>query len=559
MSALDEGMSLSDGLKELLLDVGAQRTLDRVLSTVVRRLAQQPPVALARIWLVAPGDICESCPMRRECPDQRRCLHLVASAGTPRRESPRPWDRLDGAFRRFPLGVRKVGRVGASGECLAVMNLDHDSKWIAEPAWARGEGIVGFEGQPLIYKGEILGVLAIFTRTALTSHCLDWLRMIADLAAASIANARAFEEIERLRSRLELENVYLREEVSEARAFGSIIGRSAALRAILQQIELVAPTDASTLILGESGAGKELVAQEIHRRSARQERALVRVNCASIPRELYESEFFGHVKGAFTGAVRDRAGRFELAHGGTLFLDEVGEIPLDLQSKLLRVLQEGAYERVGDDRTRQTDVRIIAATNRDLKADVEAGRFRQDLFFRLNVFPIEVPPLRKRKEDIPLLAEELLRRAARRFNRPEPALTQGAVLALQNYDWPGNVRELINVIERALITSRGARLRFDLPDARRGGRGQAEAPALSGAREWNPGAAPGEGGAEPVVPDVEMKRLVRDNILAALQRSNWQVHGPGGAAELLGMRPTTLASRIKRLRLTRPAEAQPRA
>jgi len=269
---------------------------------------------------------------------------------------------------------------------------------------------------------------------------------------------------------------------------------------------------------------------------------MVRVNCASVPRELYESEFFGHVKGAFTGALRDRAGRFELAHGGTLFLDEVGEIPLDLQSKLLRVLQEGTYERVGDDKTKEADVRIIAATNLDLKSEVEAGRFRQDLFFRLNVFPIEVPPLRKRKQDIPLLAEEFVRLGARRFNRRVGELTEGHILALQAYDWPGNVRELMNVLERAIITSPTGRLRLDLPTSptrqEKSAKRSVDSPAELVA----------------VVPQSEIKRLERENILAALNQTQWQVHGPGGAADLLGMRPTTLASRITRMGLKKTDE-----
>ena len=535
MMPLGERMSVSDALQSLLLEMGQQGGLDGVLHVVVERLAEEERIALARIWLTRPGDICTTCPMRKECPDQTQCLHLVASAGRSRMAGVDPWTRIDGDFRRMPLGVRKVGRIAASGECVSVMDIQKDAKWIARPDWARDEGIRGFAGQPLVFKGDILGVLAIFTRTPLGQQCLDWLRTIADLAAASIANARAFEEIQSLRGRLELENAYLREEVSEARAYGDILGHSPALRTIIEQIELVAPTDANVLILGESGTGKELVAQEIHRRSERGARAMVRVNCASVPRELYESEFFGHAKGAFTGAVRDRAGRFELADGGTLFLDEVGEIPLELQSKLLRVLQEGTYERVGEEKTRAADVRLVAATNLDLKAEVDAGRFRQDLFYRLNVFPIEVPPLRKRKEDIPLLAQEFVRSAVRRFNRSGAELTEGNILVLQGYDWPGNVRELMNVIERAVITSRSGPLRLDLPHSQRG-------PMMA--------AAPPDPNV--IVPQAEIKRLERENILAALDRADWQVQGPGGAAELLEMRPTTLASRIKRMGLRRP-------
>lgn len=531
-------MSVSDALKNLLLEIGQQRSLEAVLRLAVVRLAAEQNIALARIWLIRPGDICSACPMSDVCPDQARCLHLVASAGQSHSENAPAWDRLDGAFSRFPIGVRKVGRVGATGECVSVLDVQKNAEWIAHPEWTEREGIRGFIGQPLVFNGEILGVLAVFTRTPLSQHCLDWLRMIADLLAASIANARAFDEIQSLRTQLELENAYLKEEVSDAGAFGEIVGKSPALRTIIQQIELVAQTDASVLILGESGTGKELVAQEIHRRSQRHKRAMVRVNCASVPRELYESEFFGHAKGAFTGAVRERAGRFELANGGTLLLDEVGEIPLELQSKLLRVLQEGTYERVGEEKTRAADVRLIAATNRDLKAEVDAGRFRQDLYYRLNVFPIEVPPLRKRKEDIPLLAELFLQQVSRRFNRSIKGLSQGNILAMQTYDWPGNVRELLNVIERAVITSRSGNIHIDLPHASSGKtRKIASAPAAHRSA---------------VVPDVEMKRRERDNILAALSQTNWQVHGPSGAAELLGIQPTTLASRIKRLGLTRP-------
>src|SRR5262245_33124580 len=260
---------------------------------------------------------------------------------------------------------------------------------------------------------------------------------------------------------LELENEFLQDEVREN--FGDIIGRTAAIQKVLAQIATVAPTEANVLVLGESGTGKELVARAIHDLSARKDHALVRVNCASIPKELFESEFFGHVRGAFTGAVKDRVGRFELADGGTLLLDEIGEIPSDLQSKLLRVLQEGQFERLGDDRTRTVQVRLIAATNRDLLAEAKAGRFRLDLYYRLSVFPIEVPQLRDRLEDMRLLADHFLKQSARRLGVPRPRLSKLHLQELQGYDWPGNVRELQNVIERAVILSRGGPLQFELP------------------------------------------------------------------------------------------------
>ncbi|MBV8351671.1 MAG: sigma-54-dependent Fis family transcriptional regulator, partial [Verrucomicrobia bacterium] len=242
-----------------------------------------------------------------------------------------------------------------------------------------------------------------------------------------------------------------------------IIGQSVALRQIIKQIEMVAPTDATVLILGETGTGKELIARELHRRSRRKDKPLVPVNCSCIPKDLYESEFFGHARGAFTSAVKDRVGRFEAAAGGTLFLDEIGEIPLELQSKLLRVLQEKCYERVGEERTRRADVRIVAATNRDLKTEVAAGRFREDLYYRLNVFPMKLAPLRDRFEDIPLLAAHFVELSLRELGCPRPRLTQAGIEAMQSYDWPGNIRELRNVIERAVIFARGGVLEFDLP------------------------------------------------------------------------------------------------
>src|SRR5215813_5317161 len=269
-----------------------------------------------------------------------------------------------------------------------------------------------------------------------------------------------------IRKKLERENAYLREE--ETRAIGEIIGRSPQMRHLSEQIAVVAPTTATVLIFGESGTGKELVAREIHKASSRRDGPMVRVNCAAVPRDLFESEFFGHVKGAFTGALRDRVGRFELANGGTLFLDEVSEIPIELQSKLLRAIQEGEYERVGGNKTLKTDVRLVAATNRNLAEEVRKGRFREDLYYRLNVFPITLAPLRERKSDIPPLAAHFLERACKEFKKPLGLLSGEALAALKAYDWPGNVRELQNVVERAVITARDGLISFELPSAPRG-------------------------------------------------------------------------------------------
>ena len=328
-------------LQSISLAVAKARDVDTVLKMIVTGLADEASCTLARIWLTAPGDICGRCALRSECPDQERCLHLKASEGRPTTpESGDRWYRMDGDFQRFPLGIRIVGRIGASGESEHLIDTAGDRMWIGRDDWLRREGIRTFVGHPLQFRGEILGVLGVFTRARLDPEKVAWLRLFADHAAVAIANARAFEEIEQLHRQLELENEYLREEVKVAHGFGDMIGQSAALRKALDQVGLVGPADTTALICGESGTGKELIARAIHERSRRKDRPMVTVNCGSVPRELFESEFFGHVKGAFTGAIRDRIGRFQLADGGTLFLDEVGEIPLDLQSKFLRVLQE---------------------------------------------------------------------------------------------------------------------------------------------------------------------------------------------------------------------------
>jgi PAS domain S-box-containing protein len=350
----------------------------------------------------------------------------------------------------------------------------------------------------------------------------------------------ALAENARLREELEHERDYLREEVGVAMNFGRIVGTSAALQRMLGRVEAVAETPASVLLQGESGVGKELVAHAIHARSPRADGPLVKVNCASVPKELFESEFFGHVRGAFTGAHRDRIGRFQLADGGTIFLDEVGEIPIELQGKLLRVLQEAEFERVGDDVTRTVDVRIVAATNRDLEQLIVNGEFREDLFYRLSVFPIEVPPLRERDDDIIQLAQHFLQQTCQEFGRPLLQLTRAQAHNLRDYRWPGNVRELKNVIERAVILSTGNVLRLDL-----------SMPNLNGSA----GASRDE--PQPkrtrVLTDKEMREFQRSNTVAALKETGWRVSGPAGAAELLGVKPTTLADRIRSMGIRKPS------
>ena len=521
--------------KRLLLDLAGHHHLSELLPLAVQRLAEGPTIALVRIWLTQPplADDCGKCRFASECQNRERCLHLVASDGRSLDDSVAVWEGLNGAFRRFPIGVRKVGQIAKTGQSLEVADVTHDHGWATDLDWIRYERIASFAGHPLLHRGEVLGVLGLFAREQPGSSCFKWLRMIADHLAAAIANARAMDEIETLKSRLEQENEYLREEVQQSAAFGDLIGQSPALQAVTRQIELVAPTNSAVLILGESGTGKEVVAREIHCHSQRAERPLIKVNCAAIPRELYESEFFGHAKGAFTGALRDRAGRFELADGGTLFLDEIGEIPLNLQAKLLRVLQEGEIERVGEERTRRIDVRVIPATNRNLRAEAEAGRFRQDLYYRLSVFPMDLPPLRKRVEDIPLLAEHFLNRFARQLGRSRLRLTLANVQELQRYHWPGNVRELQHALERACIVATNGRLRFDL--------------ANDQPRQKEPNTEVTV--TQRVLTAPELREFEANNIRAALAASNGKIYGTQGAAARLEMKPTTLTSRIKSLRI----------
>jgi len=319
-----------------------------------------------------------------------------------------------------------------------------------------------------------------------------------------------------------------------------IIGESTALRRVWQHVETVAPSEATVLILGETGTGKELVARAIHQLSRRRDKPLVRVNCTSIPKDLFESEFFGHTRGAFTGAYKDRAGRFEAAAGGTLFLDEVGEIPLELQSKLLRVLQEKCYERVGEDRTRHANVRIVAATNRDLRQEVAAGRFRLDFYYRLNVFPLTVAPLRDRKEDIPLLAKHFIDLSVKEFGCARPILTRLDVENLQRYDWPGNIRELRNVIERTVILAQGGPIAFDVPV-------NGASINLTGLKQTSSELDEAE-----ILTEAEIRRRECENLFVVLQKTGWKIKGTDGAARLLGVKPTTLISRIKRMGLVRP-------
>lgn len=377
---------------------------------------------------------------------------------------------------------------------------------------------VEYTSTPIRQDGKLQGAVVVF-------------RDISSRKAAEREREAAYREIKTLKEQLEQERDYLRDEINTTADFGEIIGASEALKRTMAQIEAVAATPANVLVLGESGVGKEMVARAIHNRSDRASRPLVKVNCASIPKDLFESEFFGHVKGAFTGAHRDRVGRLQLANGGTVFLDEVGEIPLALQGKLLRALQEQEFERVGDDRTVKVDVRVVAATNRNLEAEVRDGRFREDLFYRLSVFPIEVPSLRQRVEDIAPLAQHFLERNCTELGRDPLRLSKQQVASLQAHDWPGNIRELKNVIERAVILSKGGRARLDL--------------AMPGKTHTHAPDTNTEQYQTDFVTDRELREREKANMLAALRHARWRIWGADGAAELLGLKPSTLTYRMK--------------
>ncbi len=522
-----------DSINELIV---RKSPFKETLQAITSQMLKGEDIALSRIWLVDKGDICENCVMRPECPNQERCLHLTASEGR-NLSGEKVWSDFGGKFKRFPIGIRKIGYVAESGKSVLLDNLQTKrSSWIVDEHWIQDEQIQGFAAHPLKFEDDILGVVAVFSRKNISPESFEWLRVYAEQASIAIANARAFEEIEKLREKLEEENYYLKEVIEETAQHKFLIGLSPEWTKILRQIELVGNSDATILLTGESGTGKEMVARALHEASARSGKPLVKVNCAAITAELFESEFFGHVKGAFTGAFKDRPGRFQLADGGTIFLDEMGEIPLQMQGKLLRVLQEKQFERVGEDRTRTVDVRVIAATNRDLWADVQNGNFRQDLYYRLSVFPIHLPPLRERKEDIEPLTRHFLKQLATNTEHKPFKLTKPDIKALQSYSYPGNVRELKNIVERAIILAQNSQLKFSMPQIINQtvfNETQDQTEKLETEKE--------------ILTYEELKSLESENIIRALQKSNYKIYGQDGAAEKLGSKPTTLISRIKSL------------
>jgi len=394
---------------------------------------------------------------------------------------------------------------------------------------------------PLVSRGRVLGTFGVvkYQDAAFTSDDFEFLTQIANQVAIAVENALAFGQIRELKDQLSKEKLYLEDEIRTEMNFAQIIGNSASLRRVLKRVETVAPTDSTVLIYGETGTGKELIARGIHDLSPRRSKPFVKLNCAAIPTGLLESELFGHERGAFTGAIAQRIGRFEVADGGTIFLDEIGEIPLELQTKLLRVLQEREFERLGSSRTLRTDARLIAATNRDLEAMVSEQKFRSDLFFRLNVFPVHVPPLRERQGDIPLLVRHFTQQFSRRMNRMIETIPSAAMDSLCRYHWPGNIRELQNVIERAVIISTGPVLSVDVSDLKFPEAGHV-------VEETTSPKSPTNGALHDVLEQSE-----RQQILKALEQCNWVVAGLNGAAARLGMKRSTLQQRIRKLGIAR--------
>ena len=401
-------------------------------------------------------------------------------------------------------------------------------------------GFRSFVVVPLVVRGKSIGTLNVASHTPnqYSEAQAEFLQEVANQVAVAVENMNAYEEIASLKARLEAENVYLKEEIRTEHNFQEIVGNSPALLSALRKVEQIAPTDSTVLILGETGTGKELIARAIHDRSARKGRPLVKVNCSAISAGLVESELFGHVKGAFTGAFERRVGRFELADGGTIFLDEIGELPLETQVKLLRVLQEQEFEPVGSSRTVHVNVRIITATNRDLEEAIKAGRFRSDLFYRLNVFPLHVPPLRERVSDIPQLVAFFVERFSKKFGKSVEGVSRSTMNLLESYAWPGNIRELQNLVERAVVLCQGPVLTLDpnlLPS------GDVPSRAITSAPAGRPSTATVPTGSS------SLAEVEREHIRAVLERTGGVVEGPRGAARILSLHPNTLRSRMKKL------------
>jgi len=522
-----------DMLRRVTRHIAVTPNRQAVLASIVSALVEHTGAVMARVFLYLSDDECETCrtlsPAGATGSHGEKCLHLCASAGV--------LTDVTGADHLIPLrAAAPPARVARERRPFLTNDLLRDAGDDGATAELRRRyvevGVVAAGAYPLDFRGELIGVIGMLSREPFPQDAFELLGIFADQAAMAVKSAYAFEELERNKNRLRAENEYLQEEIRGERGFEHIIGDSPALRSVLRKVQQVAQVETTVLLSGETGTGKELIARAIHEASARKARPMIKVNCGAIPQGLVESELFGHERGAFTGALQKRIGRFELADKGTLFLDEVGELPLDTQVKLLRVLQEQEFERVGGTRSMKTDVRLVAATNRDLEKEVAEGRFRPDLFYRLNVFPIRVPPLRERPGDVLLLVRHFLAQLQRKLAKPLRGVTAESIELLQRYPWPGNIRELQNVLERACVLASG--------------------PVVDVAESLGPAARQGTlpTGTDQILTLDEAERV---HIRRALAAAGGKIYGPGGAAALLGINPSTLRSRMEKLKLTKHA------
>lgn len=493
-------------LLEVAQAISAHRDLDELFREIAQRLPRVVRVNFVGLSLYDPGKN-----MMR--------LHTV--------QANVPADLIGG--HEEPLDETPAGLVWQTQQPLLVPDVARETRWPTVMRCMQEDSSRSFCFVPLTTGARRLGAMGFVSleKEAYSEADLEFLQQVANPVAVAVENALAFQEIAQLKDKLAKEKLYLEEELRLEHGFEDIIGDSDALKQVLKQVEVVAPTDSTVLIQGETGTGKELIARAIHRFSGRNERTFVKLNCAAIPTGLLESELFGHERGAFTGAIMQKAGRFELADKGTIFLDEVGEIPLELQSKLLRVLQEQEFERLGSTKTIRVNVRLIAATNRDLRAMVEAKQFRSDLYYRLNVFPVTVPPLRERREDIPTLVRYFTQHYAGRMKKNIQAVPAKTLEILSHYAWPGNVRELENLVERSVILTQGTDLQVPISEL------QTTSDSTSSSM-------------------TALEEAERDHILRALQEAKWVVGGATGAAARLGVKRTTLQSKMQKFGIIRP-------
>jgi formate hydrogenlyase transcriptional activator len=521
-------------LREISAQVAAGHRLEDVLTTVTSVLVERADFRSVAIWLYLRDDECEHC---REVPVAERSaeprLHRLTRTASPSLAG------LD-LLHTLPLSEAFTARLARDRAPICRNDLVELAKLVSEMTSGRAdpskaeasaanaarEGLRGGAVFPLFVGDEFTGLLFMLAEREISSDEVRYLEVFALQTASIIRWSRVYGEVERLRDQLAHENRYLDEAIREEAGFSGIVGESRALKGVLPLIAQVAPTDSTVLLVGETGTGKELFARAIHDASRRAAHPMIKVNCGGFAPGLVDSELFGHERGAFTGATQRRMGRFELANRGTLFLDEVAEVPSETQVKLLRVLQEREFERVGGERTITVDVRLIAATHRDLELEVSRERFRADLYYRLNVLPIRIPPLRERPEDIEPLAGHFVAQFGRRMGKKFRGLSQESLPRLQRYDWPGNIRELQNVIERACVLAKGQVV--EVPDPALGVRHR---------RAWQP---------------ATLEEAEQAHIGRTLERTGWRIEGTGGAAELLGLRPSTLRSRIKKLGIRRP-------